>query len=353
LENKNFLIVVGARPNFMKVAPLCEEFDKQGITYQIWNSGQHYDPELNAIFREQFGLKNVYTENIKCENKIESIQQIMNRFSNYIITQTRDLRNKFNAIIVVGDVDTTFACALVAKKTYTPLIHIEAGLRSFDHTMPEERNRITVDHLSDILFSSCQEGNQNLIKEDVTGKVYMVGNIMIDCLAKFVKVIKPKQYDKPHVVVTFHRPENVDTQKIYEIMSEIRSLSWNYKVIFPIHPRTLKRITDMKLESYLVNCQVTKPLGYLDFMAEVMNAHAIVTDSGGIQEETTYLGIPCFTVRNNTERNITITHGTNKLIKTMDILNNVLAAKKKPMLLPKFWDGKTAGRIVKILQEDL
>jgi UDP-N-acetylglucosamine 2-epimerase (non-hydrolysing) len=341
-----FLIVTGARPNFMKIAPLCREFDKEGIEYDVFNSGQHYDEDLNGIFQRQFDIKNIFEYKISCDNKIKDIQEIICSFKGF-------LQSRFNssAVIVVGDVDTTFACALTAKRYGFPLVHIEAGLRSFDATMPEERNRITVDHLSNILFASCHNAEHNLYEEGIEENVHMVGNIMIDTLMRFLPDIRPKRNTK-HIVVTLHRPDNVDTDNLYVICNQIRALSYHYEIVFPVHPRTFKRLRELNLLCNLKNCILTSPLGYLEFLSEIINAQAVITDSGGIQEETTYLGIPCFTVRSSTERPITITEGTNKLIKIEDICIEVMDYKKRTSTIPKFWDGKTAGRIVDILRKE-
>jgi len=343
-----FIIVTGARPNFMKIMPLCEEFDKEGIEYDIFNSGQHYDKELNDIFQKQFNIKNIYNFKVNHNNKIEDIQKTIYNFKKFI--QQRD---DFAGVIVVGDVDTTFACALTTRRYSFPLIHIEAGLRSFDHTMPEERNRISVDHLSYILFASCNEAVHNLYEEGIEEDVYMVGNIMIDTLIKFFPEIREKvsKRKKPYIVTTFHRPENVDTKKIYTMVTQLESVVANgYDVIFPVHPRTYKRLEECKLLDRLKGCSLVKPMGYIDFMAEVLNADCVITDSGGIQEETTYLNIPCFTVRKSTERPITITEGTNELINMDDIVNKLINTKKKIDKRPIFWDGGTAKRIIDILK---
>lgn len=342
-----FIIVTGARPNFMKIAPLCEKFDEEGVEYDIFNSGQHYDEELNGMFKKQFNLKNIFDFKINCDNKVKDMQEIICSFKEFLQS-----RFNYSAVIVVGDVDTTFVCALTAKRYGFFLIHIEAGLRSFDATMPEERNRIAVDHLSNILFASCHDAEHNLYEEGIEKNVYMVGNIMIDCLVKFLPQIQPKRNTK-HIVVTLHRPDNVDTGNLYFISNQLKVLSDFYEVIFPVHPRTFKKLKEFNVIHNLKNCILTKPLGYLDFLSEVINAQAVITDSGGIQEETTYLGIPCFTVRPSTERPITITEGSNRLVKIEEIANSVDSLEKKEYKIPKFWDGKTAERITDILRKEI
>jgi UDP-N-acetylglucosamine 2-epimerase (non-hydrolysing) len=341
-----FIIVTGARPNFMKIAPLCEEFDKEGIGYDIFNSGQHYDEELNGAFQKQFNLKNIFDFKISCDNKIKDIQEIICSFKGFL-----QPRFAYTAVIVVGDVDTTFACALTAKRYGFPLIHIEAGLRSFDAAMPEERNRIAVDHLSNILFASCHNAEHNLFEEGIEENVYMVGNIMIDTLLKFLPSIKPKR-DTKHIVVTLHRPDNVDSGKLYFICEQLRILSNFYEIVFPVHPRTMKKLKEFNILYPLSKCILVKPLGYLEFLSEVINAEAVITDSGGIQEETTYLGIPCFTVRPSTERSITITEGSNRLVKIEELADQLLSLEKKTYQIPKLWDGHTAERITDILKKE-
>ena len=338
-------IVIGARPNFMKAYPLCCEFDKRGIEYNIFHSGQHYDKEMNDTFMDFFKFKNLKNIHIQPGNKIRDLQHIMYCFKEYLIETNP------KTVILLGDVDTTYVCSLVAKSLNKVVVHVEAGLRSFDSDMPEEKNRITVDHLSDILFSPTHESEHNLYDENVSGKVFMVGNIMIDCLIKSLPLIK-QEVKNSNVIVTFHRPENVDTNNIFILVDELRRLSYNFQVIFPMHPRTRKRMEELNLISRLSKVDIVKPMGYIDFINLVYNAYAVITDSGGIQEETTYLNIPCFTVRKSTERPITITEGTNHIIALGDIVNNVINAKRGEHKIPKFWDGKTAERIVDILQKE-
>jgi len=344
----NFIIVTGARPNFMKIAPLCKEFDKENIEYNIFNSGQHYDITLNDIFQKQFNLKHIYNNIISHENKIISIQNILYDFRNFLIQKDP------TAVIVVGDVDTTFCAALVTKSLGKKLIHIESGLRSFDYSMPEEKNRIVADHISNVLFCSFHEAERNLYNEGIEKNIYMVGNIMIDCLINFLPEIEDrKKRINPYIVATFHRPENIDTEKLFFITRQLKLLKEYFDIVFPVHPRTMKQLKNTGYINNLDGCIILEPLSYIDFMAEIFNAKAIITDSGGIQEETTYLNIPCFTVRNSTERPITITEGTNKLIKIEDIAKEVLNPIKKQSRYPKYWDGQTSKRIIKILKEIL
>jgi len=344
----NLILIVGTRPNFIKLFPVCKQLDKQGVSYIIFNTNQHYSKELNNVFEQQFDLNKIFSIQTTKDNKIKRIQDIRQKFSSFI-----NKRKQIGGIIVVGDVDSSYACALAITNTNIPLIHIESGLRSFDYGMHEELNRITIDSLSNILFAHCKEAVINLQKEGITKNVFMVGNIMVDCLEMFRKKIESSiPIYKDHLVVTLHRPENVDGDKLFILVQKLIKLSKKYKVLFPVHPRTRERLATLKLIKGLeTNLTLIPPLSYLKFMTEVFNCRAVITDSGGIQEETSYLGIPCFTVRKNTERNITIEEGTNKLIKLHEIDGISYNSYNRTETELPLWDGKTSKRIIKKLKE--
>jgi UDP-N-acetylglucosamine 2-epimerase (non-hydrolysing) len=278
------------------------------------------------------------------------------------------LKEKPDIVVVAGDVNSTMACAITAVKLGIKVAHIESGLRSRDKSMPEEINRIITDSISDFLFVSEKSGLDNLIKEGVdSSNIYFVGNIMIDSLAFLKKKIIESDIlkslgikKKEYILVTFHRPSNVDSkQSLKELIDFLNNLSLKTRIVFPVHPRTLHNIRKFDLENSIYgNVIITPPLGYIEFQNLIMNASAVVTDSGGVQEETTYLGVPCLTVRDNTERPITIEVGTNQLcgtdLKTVtEKAREILAGKIKKGTIPELWDGRTADRIVDVLINEL
>ena len=350
-----FILVVGARPNFMKAMPICQELEARGINYLIYHSGQHYDYELSKIFEDDFNLskQRIHHETRQKDNPIENIQETILKFKNFLIFFVNP------TVLVFGDVNTAYACALATKKRNLKLVHVEAGLRSFDITMPEEHNRIAIDHLSDMLFTTCYDANQNLIKEGISeDKFKLVGNLMIDTLIKFEQKIKYRDIPKIDsrlnknkiITVTMHRPSNVDDySKLCVIVNQLRELTNNYNVIFSMHPRTRKRITEFNLCDRMKDMIIIEPLGYIDFLSLVNRSFAVITDSGGLQEETSYLGIPCVTVRDNTERPITISDGTNKLVNPKDIGTVILNIKEMKKCQIVFWDGLAAKRIISTL----
>jgi UDP-N-acetylglucosamine 2-epimerase (non-hydrolysing) len=291
----------------------------------------------------------------------------MERFERVLLRERPDL------VLVVGDVNSTLACALVASKLQIKVAHVEAGLRSFDRNMPEEINRVLVDHLSDLLFTTCEEANKNLLREGIDrNKICFVGNVMIDTLLLNLDRIKkgklqilaqgredpiPEPRRGDYAVVTLHRPSNVDKRDVFEeIAKALEKVAEYIPTVFPIHPRTKRQIDRFNLRRYFNNVRLTAPLGYLDFLRLCSRAKFVITDSGGIQEETTFLRIPCLTLRKNTERPITITQGTNYLVdrsrrKLIERVKEILNGKVKKVRIPKYWDGKSAERIVKILKE--
>jgi UDP-N-acetylglucosamine 2-epimerase (non-hydrolysing) len=267
-----------------------------------------------------------------------------------------------SAVIVIGDVNSTVACSLAATKLQIPTIHLEAGLRSNDRTMPEELNRIVTDHLCNLLWTPSLDGDENLIAEGIPeSRITRVGNIMIDTLVQMEALFLNRDMkgelgiNQDHLVVTFHRPSNVDSpETLKHILSQVTEISNSYSIVWPIHPRTKNKITEFGLD-YLIenpNIYVLQPLGYIEFMSFVSSSVGVITDSGGIQEETTFLGIPCLTVRPNTERPITITKGTNRLISPNEIQENMRLFESKQKHRPEieFWDGSTAKRCIESLK---
>ncbi len=357
---KKILSVVGARPNFMKVAPLHKEISKQSeLTHIICHTGQHYDVNMSDVFFRDLGMpKPHHYLGIGGGSHAAQTGKIMIEFERVILEEKPDL------LIVVGDVNSTVACSLVATKLGVRVAHVEAGLRSFDRTMPEEINRIVTDSISDLLFVSEESGVENLNKEGVSDeKIHFVGNVMIDSLTMIIPTLDNsellKQYSlkKSHyIVVTLHRPSNVDQQQnLTEIVRYLNTLSEFEPVIFPVHPRTRKNLDQFGLLNGLHdNIVLIEPLGYTEFLSLLRDAKLVITDSGGIQEETTYLGVQCITLRENTERPVTVSVGTNHLAGTdmkvvEGLTRDVLNGKKKQGKIPHLWDGKTSERIIKII----
>jgi UDP-N-acetylglucosamine 2-epimerase (non-hydrolysing) len=355
--------IVGARPNFMKIAPLMEAYKKSAeINPLLLHTGQHYDSKMSELFFEELKIPkpDIYL-NIGSDTQAKQVARIMMAFEDVCLAEKPD------AILVVGDVNSTMACSLVACKMGIKIIHLEAGLRSFDRTMPEEINRIITDKLADILLTPSLDANENLKKEGVSDdKIHLVGNIMVDTLLKFLPLaeksdileklqLKPKQY----LLVTLHRPSNVDDMiSLQPILQTLDLLSQKIQIVFPVHPRTLKNIFLYKLEHLLKNLIITEPLGYFDFQKLMFDSRLVITDSGGIQEETTVLKIPCITLRENTERPVTITEGSNELAgsemeKLKFFTEKVINSNWKQSNVPKLWDGNTAHRVVDVIIEKL
>lgn len=357
--------VVGARPNFMKIAPFIKTINKHYTTKQkliehiLVHTGQHYDTKMSKIFFKQLDLPEPdYYLNIGSGSHAEQTGRIMIEFEKVL------LKEKPNLIIVVGDVNSTIACSLAACKLNIKVAHIEAGLRSYDRKMPEEINRILTDSISDYLFVSEKSGIMNLKNEGIPDeKIFFVGNVMIDSLINYLPKIKKsnilKQFGlkvRNYILVTLHRPSNVDSKiKLINLISMLNKLAQKKKILFPIHPRTIKNIKIFGLNERLSsNIILTDPIGYIDFINLIMNTEVILTDSGGIQEESTYLGIPCATLRTSTERPVTIELGTNYLvgddfIEAEKIVNEILKGNRKPNQIPKLWDGKASERIFNII----
>lgn len=360
---RKIISVVGARPNFMKVAPIHFEFTKHKnkITHLICHTGQHYDEKMSKIFFEELGLpKPDFYLGVGQGSHASQTAGIMVAFEKILLQENPDL------VIVVGDVNSTIACSLVAKKMQIQVAHIEAGLRSNDMRMPEEINRILTDAISDYLFVTEKSGEENLYKEGVAKeKIFMVGNIMIDTLINNLTKIDVSEILKDfglqrskYILVTLHRPSNVDNKEsLSNIINILNKHAKTNKIIFPVHPRTKSNITTFGLEKEISdNLILCEPIGYIDFLSLLKNAAFILTDSGGIQEESTFLGVQCITLRENTERPSTVDIGTNHLIGT-DInkidqaIKDILAQKVKKGTVPPLWDGRTAERICFTLLE--
>jgi len=365
--------VVGARPNFMKIAPLIEEMKKHPeITQILVHTEQHYDQNMSKLFFDDLGLpKPNINLRIGSGSHAEQTARIMIEFEKVLLRENPDLT------LVVGDVNSCVACALTSIKLGIPVAHVEAGLRSFDRTMPEEINRIVTDAISDFLFITEKSAKDNLLREGkLKEKIFFTGNVMIDTLLKNKKKsdasevlsklnLKPKEY----AVLTLHRPANVDVRENLErILEALEEVQKHIKIVYPIHPRTKKMINEFRMSktfSFLddnltknsnSSFFITEPLGYLDFLKLISEAKLVLTDSGGIQEETTVLGVPCLTLRKNTERPITIKGGTNILVgtqkdKIVKAALSVLAKNNRPKKSPEKWDGLASKRIIRILLE--
>jgi len=359
------ICVCGARPNFIKIAPLMKVFKaEECYNTLLVHTGQHYDENMSKSFFDDLDIPRPDV-NLEVGSASHAVQtaEIMRRFEPAVLDFKPDY------VIVVGDVNSTIACGLVAVKLGIKLVHVEAGLRSFDWTMPEEINRILTDRISNLLFVTEQSAIDNLKNEGIDShKVHFVGNTMIDTLLanreKAKKSIILRQLGlckKEYGVITLHRPSNVDdTEKFRMILLALNEIQKELKLVFPIHPRTQKNITSMNMEKLIdgmENLLLIQPAGYLDFLCLLSDAALVITDSGGIQEETTILGVPCMTLRENTERPITIAEGTNHLVHVTseDILKNYREIKDGDKNInrgiPKLWDGKAAQRIARIIAQ--
>lgn len=370
--------IAGARPNFMKLAAIARAIDEYNaakpstpILHIIVHTGQHYDEKMSQGFFNDLGIPKPDI-NLEVGSGSHAVQtaEIMKRFEPVLLTEKPD------ALLVVGDVNSTIACTLVAAKIEYPsgstrkrpvIVHVEAGLRSFDRDMPEEINRILTDAISDMLFVTEQSGVENLKTEGVDGKkIFLVGNVMIDTLRHHLEkaakssIKEELGVDFRYALVTLHRPSNVDypasLQPLVDCLLYVAQL---VKIIFPLHPRTRNNLERFGLLSALQeneNISIIEPLGYLNFLNLVQDADVVITDSGGIQEETTFLQIPCVTLRENTERPVTVTEGSNYLVgtapeKIKSTVKNILAGARKKGNVPQFWDGKAGERIIAAIVE--
>lgn len=351
-------LVVGARPNFMKIAPIEREFSSRGVETLLIHTGQHYDHNMSDVFFEDLNMRTPDIHlNVGSASHAVQTAKIMISFEEVCN------EHKPEMVLVVGDVNSTIACTLVAKKMGIPVTHVEAGLRSFDMEMPEEINRILTDSVSDLLLTPSRDGDENLRKEGVEEeRIKFVGNIMIDSLFDAVKRTEVRAFDigvelptSGYGVITLHRPSNVDEPEVLKNLVEVISeLSEEIEMIFPAHPRTKIRLDNNGLTTILDDnprIHLIEPLGYLDFVTLISKSSIVLTDSGGLQEETTALGIPCLTIRENTERPITITEGTNQLVGInpemirQGFANAFQSKGDADQPCPEYWDGKTASRI--------
>lgn len=355
---KNITIIAGARPNFMKIAPIIHAIQATNgaISYRLVHTGQHYDQKMSETFFEELDIPQPDI-NLGCGGgtQAEQTAAIMVAFEKELIA------NPCDCVLVVGDVTSTMACSIVAKKLNTRVAHVEAGIRSWDLTMPEEINRMVTDCLADYFFTTSEIANNNLRSFGVNEeRIFFVGNVMIDTLLKNIpRFRKPKEYDElglekgKYFVLTMHRPANVDeAEKLKRMMSEIVSNVHGYPVVFPIHPRTAKIFKDLGITAN--NLKVIEPQGYLEFNYLVQQSLAVITDSGGITEETTVMHIPCLTLRDNTERPETCTIGTNRLVGTnpdniKPALDVLFAGQWPQGGIPDLWDGCASERIVRIM----
>lgn len=368
MGRKKLVLVAGARPNFVKLASVTRALDRRRdlFEYYLVHTGQHYDDALSKVFFDELEIPRPHV-NLKVGSGSHTRQtaEIMVRFEEVLGAERPE------AIVVAGDVNSTIACAMVAAKAGVKVVHVEAGLRSYDRRMPEEINRVLTDSISDLLLVSERSGLENLRKEGISGeKVQFVGNVMIDTLlehrakADLSTVLSDLDLEPGgYSVLTLHRPSNVDSGETLEgILSSIDSIGRRMPVVFPVHPRTVKRVEELGLSERLsktAGLRTAPPLGYLDFLKLQAEAKMVLTDSGGIQEETTILGVPCITIRENTERPVTITHGTNVLAGTSPrrILQEAEAVlngqRRLPDQPPELWDGRAGDRIVEVFAKFL
>lgn len=358
-------LIAGARPNFMKIAPIINAILKaaeqdKNISYRLIHTGQHYDKNMSERFFEQLGIPDPDVNlNAGGGSQAEQTAAIMIGYEKLLISE------KPNVCLVVGDVTSTMACAIVAQKLHVPVAHVEAGIRSGDWTMPEEINRLVTDAITNYFFTTSHIANDNLRKSGVGDeRILFVGNTMIDTLLKHKsRFRKPPFWDEykltegSYIVMTLHRPANVDDEdKLSKLIYEIIENTFDAPLIFPIHPRTRKIIENLGISHERLH--MIDPLGYLEFNYLVERAKCVVTDSGGITEETTVMGVPCMTLRDNTERPETVFIGTNELIGTnpkaiAPAMNKLFAGEWKKGKIPELWDGKSGERIVKKLIEKL
>ena len=359
------LNVVGARPNFMKVAPIVAAMKKRPDRFQsiVVHTGQHYDLAMSDTFFTDLELPQPDTH-LGVGSGTHAVQTaaVMQGFEPVVVQENPDW------VLVVGDVNSTLACALVCVKLGIKVAHIEAGLRSRDRTMPEEINRLLTDQIADLLFTTSQDADQNLIAEGIPEeRIRFVGNVMIDSLIKNLERAKQSTIksqlglkEKTYAVLTLHRPSNVDNEQTFtRILDALEKISESLPIIFPVHPRTRKTIAELRLDERvqsISNLRLTDPLGYLDFLNLYSTARLVLTDSGGIQEETTSLGIPCLTLRENTERPVTVELGTNVIVgtnteKIIAAANAALNGSSRPGQQVPLWDGHAAERILDALEE--
>lgn len=351
--------VVGARPNFMKIAPIVDELHRRGLPQLLVHTGQHYDANMSQVFFDQLGIPKPDIDlGIGSDTHTRQTARIMTAFEDVCQQHQPSL------VVVVGDVNSTLAASLVASKLNIPVAHVEAGLRSFDRTMPEEINRVLTDHIADFLFTTEESGNENLRREGIDdSKVHFVGNCMVDSLLKHVERAAAETPWQPYGVtpggyalLTLHRPSNVDDRDILaELMQTINRVSRHLPVLFPVHPRTRNHMAEWGIP-VADSIRLTEPLPYLAFVGLMAKARFVLTDSGGIQEETTAIHVPCLTMRWNTERPVTVTSGTNQLVGTdarqiEDCVQQIMDGTWKTGQRPPLWDGQAGKRIVDVIEK--
>jgi len=361
-QRKHIMYVVGARPNFMKLFPLLIAGKGNKKIRQTWvHTGQHYHPDMTDIFFDQFKIPNPkHHLSVGSGLHGQQIGRVLERFEKVLVKEKPDL------VGVVGDVNSTLAATLAAVKLRIPVAHVEAGLRSFDRNMPEEINRMLTDQISEYLFIPSMDARKNLIREGVNPKkIYFVGNIMIDTLKKTKPEWGPLRYweklslkKKKFLLLTLHRPDNVDHRDVlFGFLKTLRAVQEKIPVVFPIHPRTRAALKRFKCEKKLQQMKqllTIKPQGYFENISLMAGAAGILTDSGGMQEEATYLRVPCLTLRPSTERPITVSKGTNQIVhlnpkKILFSIDRIVSGKIKKSQIPPLWDGQTAQRILRIL----
>lgn len=361
-SQSKILHVVGARPNFMKATPVLRALEAAGFSSQVLvHTGQHYDANMSEVFFRQLGLSEPDVSlNVGSGSHAEQTAQVMVRFEKAVLDQSPDL------VLVYGDVNSTVAAALVCAKMGIPVGHVEAGLRSYDRGMPEEINRLLTDQISSLLFTPSEDADHNLLREGVAQqKIYLVGNVMIDTLVRLLPAAHQLWPDTRTAMgltdagfglVTLHRPSNVDDpDSLRRILSTLSEISEELPLVFPMHPRTFLRIREEGLQDLAAGLTIIDPVGYVEFLALQENAAVVLTDSGGIQEETTYLKVPCITLRCNTERPVTVSIGTNVLVgQDMEMLRRelrrIMDGDAGTGQVPPLWDGQAAVRIADVVR---
>jgi UDP-N-acetylglucosamine 2-epimerase (non-hydrolysing) len=358
-ERRKVLSVVGTRPNMMKIAPIAAEVARRAdeLEHLLVHTGQHYDREMSEIFLEELGVGEPdYSLGVGSGSHAQQTASVMERLEPVLLEAEPDI------VLVPGDVNSTMAAALTAAKLLVPIGHVEAGLRSFDRTMPEEINRIVADQVSQLLFIHSPEARDNLLAEGCAAAgIHDVGNTMIDSLVAMRSRIDDARAPEAHglsrgeyLVVTLHRPSLVDGPLLGDAIGQLSAISEELPIVFPVHPRTRAGLETLGIDLELESLKLLDPVGYVEFLSLVAGSAGVLTDSGGIQEETTYLGLPCFTLRSTTERPITISMGTNTLLgldpaRIAEVPGLLAEARSREAQIPPLWDGKAAERIVDVL----